>query len=77
MNNDIWSPRKEPLELLERILLKSLGENNNPPNDTKMNFINNRLRRAWRLRVINSQTHMEFQAIVLYETGYKDAIQNQ
>ena len=39
-------------------------------------YINNRLHRAWRLRVTNSLTHVEFVAVVLYEVRYKDAISN-
>ena len=77
MNNDIWSPRKEPLVAGTFIWLKTHAGFEVPEAGEKMFFINSRLRQAHIIEVGHTyQAAQEFEAFVVKETEYEDVLQN-
>lgn len=77
MNNDIWSPREEPLRQGEYIVLKTRPDFRVPAKKTMHYFINMRLQRAWALLITNNDYPLgEFTAYVVNEVRYEYAIQN-
>jgi len=76
MNNDVWSPRKEPLKPSKSIQLKTFHKPM-PRSWSQFYFINNRLRRAWLLMVSTPDLGgKRFRAKIIEEVRYEDALSN-
>ncbi len=75
MNNDIWSPREEPLQPGKSVQLKTFHRPM-PRRGLVIFFINNRLGRAWMLRVSDPMGGKRFRAKIVREVRYEDALQN-
>lgn len=76
MNNDIWSPREEPLQPGKSVQLK-VFHRPMPRIWIQFYFINNRLKRAWMLMVTAPDLGgKRFRAKILKEARYEDALSN-